>query len=84
MNMEPALELTACAKEIPQTTFMDLAISVLAVRKKLYCNFSLRYGRERCAFLPLPGYFRRIFVPLLPLLLLDLLLVISALLAVHA
>ena len=33
--MEPALELTACAKEIPHKTFMtvlEIAISVLAVR----------------------------------------------------
>ena len=34
--MEPALELTACAKEIPHKTFMwldlKIAISVLAVR----------------------------------------------------
>ena len=43
--MEPALELTACAKEIPHKTFMtvllEIAISVLAVRdlgKFLYCN----------------------------------------------
>ena len=32
MGMEPALELTACAEEIPQTIFMGLAISVLTVR----------------------------------------------------
>ena len=44
MMMEPALELTACAKEIPHKTFMtvlEIAISVLAVRdlgKFLYCN----------------------------------------------
>ena len=33
--MEPALELTACAKKIPHKTFMwflEIAISVLAVR----------------------------------------------------
>ena len=30
--MEPALELTACAKEIPHKTFMEIAISVLTVR----------------------------------------------------
>ena len=32
MVVEPALELTACAEEIPQTIFMGLAISVLTVR----------------------------------------------------
>ena len=35
MIMEPALELTACAKEIPHKTFMwimEIAISVLTVR----------------------------------------------------
>ena len=32
MIMEPALELTACAEEIPQTILMGLAISVLTVR----------------------------------------------------
>ena len=34
MMVEPALELTACAKEIPQQTLleMEIAISVLAVR----------------------------------------------------
>ena len=34
MGMEPALELTACAKEIPHKTFMwflEIAISVLVV-----------------------------------------------------
>ncbi len=30
--VEPALELTACAEEIPQTILMGLAISVLTVR----------------------------------------------------
>ena len=54
--MEPALELTACAEEIPQPILipiLGLAISVLAVREDLYCNFSLRATAANAALLSL-------------------------------